>query len=219
MRKNNDRVIMGYEKFKATVGVSLSVFQEELAIKSRELSAPDFSSMIQVHGGHIELAQAGMIFPDTDGLVTTQPGLMLYGCFADCLPIYVWDEEIDAIGLAHAGWQGTRERISQRLVERLIALGARNISAWIGPGISRDNYQVSPGFDREIKPVLTDAYHRKGEDYFFDLKAENRAQLLHYPEVTKLEISDICTYADPDYYSYRRDQANRGRNLGYIMLK
>lgn len=220
MRRNNDRLIYGYEKFKETVGVSTEVFMQELLEKSRELRAPDFSSMIQVHDNHIEYAQPEMIHPDTDGLVTDQTGLMLYGCFADCLPIYIWDNHRPLIGLAHAGWKGTSGRIAQRLAQRLIDMGAEDLSAWIGPGICAKHYQVSAGFDQLAKPIEPSAYINKKENgYFFDLFAENRAQLEQFIKPENIEVTDICTFSDTDYYSYRRDQQTRGRNLAYLMLK
>lgn len=219
MRKSNDRLILGYDRFKATVGVSAAVFGRELEEKSRELGAPDFSSMIQVHGNRIAQAKPGVIHPETDALVSDRKGLMLYGCFADCLPIYVWDEDKALIGLAHAGWKGTAGRIAQLLVERLIELGASELSAFIGPGICAKHYQVSAGFDQLLKPVDPGAFISEKDRFYFDLFAENRAQLEQYLPAERITQSDSCTFSDPAYYSYRRDQQTRGRNLAYLMLK
>lgn len=219
MKKDNDRMIYGYEKFKETVGVSLDVFEKELKEKSRELGAPDFSSMIQVHGNQIVEAAPGMIHPSTDGLFTDQPGVILYGCFADCLPIYLWDEKLPLVGLAHAGWKGTTGRIAQRLAEEMKNAGAKNLRAWIGPGICAKHYQVSPDFDVVAKPLSTKTFFQRNEDYFYDLYEENRVQLEELLLPEHIQVTDICTFEDSNYYSYRRDQQTRGRNLAYIMLK
>lgn len=219
MRRDNERLIYGYDKFKPTVGVSLDEFRRELSIKSRELAAPDFCSMIQVHGNQIAIASPGVIHLETDGLVSNQPGLMLFGCFADCLPIYVWDEKASIIGLAHAGWKGTAGRISQKLVEAMIELGAAQMKAWIGPGICAQHYEVSPGFDELVRPLNPAAMIETAASAFFDLAAENKTQLMTYLAPQAIELSGICTYASQEYYSYRRDQKIRGRNIGYLMLK
>ena len=219
MRKDSDRLIYGYEKHNDKIGQATEEFQQELEQKCRELSAPDFSSMIQVHGNTIITAQPDRIHPDCDGLITDQVGLMLFGSFADCLPIYVWDQTKPLIGLAHAGWKGTAGRIAQNLVKQLIDLGATDLHAMIGPGICRQHYQVSAGFDLEAKPISHRSMLKIGNHYFFDLYAENQAQLEVYLKPDAIEISPICTYEDGNYYSYRRDQKTRGRNLGYIMLK
>lgn len=219
MKRNTDRLVYGYIRFQQTVGVSTEVYRKELQVQSRELMAPDFSSMIQVHGNQIAEAKPGFVHPDTDGLVTDQLGLMLYGCFADCLPIIIWDEDKPLIGLAHAGWQGTAGKISIKLVEKLIEMGGTKLSAWIGPGICAKHYQVSAGFETQVKPLNLKAMINLPDDHFFDLKLENRTQLETYLKPETIEVSQICTFEDPNYYSYRRDKSERGRNLAYLMLK
>ena len=219
MREITDRIIYGYERLQSTNTHSVDAYRDDLTMKNQELGAPDFSSMTQVHGNHIETARGGVIHEATDGLVTDHYGLILYGRFADCLPIIVWDETRPLIGIAHAGWQGTAGRISLRLVEHMINLGAKKLRAWIGPGICLKHYQVSPGFELQVQPMDSRSMVIRNQDHFFDLKQENRSQLEVYLKAEAIEVSDICTYEDSDYYSYRRDKAERGRNIGYIMLK
>lgn len=219
MKRKTDRLIYGYLKFKPTVGVSLEVFRDELTTQSRELSAPDFSSMVQVHGNRISQAKPGSIHSNTDGLIAEQRGLMLFGSFADCLPILLWDDKMDLIGLAHAGWKGTVGRIAERLAEALIERGARDLRAWIGPGICANHYQVGEDFFDQIQPFNPDAFIQLPDDQFFDLKLENKSQLSQYLDPSFIEVSEVCTYESPDFYSYRRDKTERGRNLAYLMLK
>lgn len=219
MREITDRIIYGYDRLHSTSTHSVASYRDDLTMKNQELGAPDFSSMLQIHGNHIETARPGVIHEGTDGLVTDQRGLILYGRFADCLPIIVWDEVRPLIGIAHAGWQGTAGRIGLRLVEQMISLGAEKLQAWIGPGICLEHYQVSPGFDLQVQPMDIKSMVVSNNDYFFDLKQENRTQLEVYLHAEMIEVSDICTFEDLNYYSYRRDKAERGRNVGYIMLK
>ena len=45
-----------------------------------------------------------------DGLCTDDPAVTLVIYCADCVPLYFLDPAHRAIGLAHAGWRGTRRR-------------------------------------------------------------------------------------------------------------
>ena len=75
----------------------------------------------QVHGLDIQVVtqqnQGGVwkpeqVLPQTDGLITNQPGVMLASYYADCVPILLLDPRQKAIALLHAGWKGTAGKIA-----------------------------------------------------------------------------------------------------------
>ena len=49
-----------------------------------------------------------------DGLITSEPGILLGIKTADCLPVLIADPERRAIGAFHAGWRGTARRIVEK---------------------------------------------------------------------------------------------------------
>jgi hypothetical protein len=80
-----------------------------------------------------------------DGLITATPGLLLAIQTADCLPVILVDAKRRAVGVFHAGWRGTVQRIVEKGVGEMVrCFGSRprDLKAAIGPGISGCCYEV-----------------------------------------------------------------------------
>jgi polyphenol oxidase len=80
-----------------------------------------------------------------DGMITATPGLLLGIQAADCLPVILVDATRQVVGVFHAGWRGTVQRIVQKGVGELHrAFGSRpqDLKAAIGPGIHACCYTV-----------------------------------------------------------------------------
>jgi len=80
-----------------------------------------------------------------DGLITATPGLWLGIQTADCLPIILADTKHRAIGVFHAGWRGTAQRVVEKGVgemRRRFDSRPRDLMAAIGPGIQGCCYEV-----------------------------------------------------------------------------
>ena len=79
---------------------------------------------------------------EADGIVTARRGVALAVLTADCQPILLADADAGVIGACHAGWRGALNGIVEATVDAMRALGARQISAVIGPTISQRAYEV-----------------------------------------------------------------------------
>jgi len=80
-----------------------------------------------------------------DGLITAAPGLLLAIQTADCLPVILVDAKHRAVGVFHAGWRGTVQRIVEKGVGEMVrCFGSRprDLKAAIGPGIQGCCYEV-----------------------------------------------------------------------------
>jgi polyphenol oxidase len=80
-----------------------------------------------------------------DGLITANPGLLLGIQTADCLPVILADPKHRAVGVFHAGWRGTLQRIVEKGVgemHRCFGTRPRDLKAAIGPGIQGCCYEV-----------------------------------------------------------------------------
>jgi YfiH family protein len=80
-----------------------------------------------------------------DGLITATPGLLLAIQTADCLPVILVDAKRHVVGVFHAGWRGTAQRIVEKGVgemHRCFGSRPRDIKAAIGPGIGGCCYEV-----------------------------------------------------------------------------
>ncbi len=82
-----------------------------------------------------------------DGLVSNTPGILLAVLTADCLPVILADTKNRAVGVFHAGWRGTLNRIVEKGVgemQRWFGTRPGDLRAAIGPGIRDCCYQVGP---------------------------------------------------------------------------
>lgn len=80
-----------------------------------------------------------------DGMITSTPGLLLAIQTADCLPVILVDPRRHAVGVFHAGWRGTVQRIVEKGVgemHRRFGTRARDLRAAVGPGIQGCCYEV-----------------------------------------------------------------------------
>ena len=162
---------------------------------------------------------------EADALVTATPGLALAVLTADCLPVLLADAQAGVVGAAHAGWKGTLAGVLEATVAAMRALGAENISAAIGPGISQRAYEVG---DELMDRFLADDPHN---DRFFS-GGPNGRPMFDLPGlgVARLRAAGVdaawsrhCTYSDDErFFSFRRathlGEPDYGRLISAISL-
>lgn len=187
----------------------------------------------QVHGDKIvavddiKKIHGTQNLPKADGIVTNLKNVAIGIVTADCAPIIFHDEENQIIGACHAGWKGAKSGVIQETVKKMQALGAKNISAIIGPMIQQYSYQVSIDFYNEF------LLESKNNLRFFKETADPirwNFNLPNYVE-SKLSLSGvndienlmIDTYTNiQKYHSYRRfchnNEEGKGRNIAVICL-
>ena len=182
----------------------------------------------QVHGVRILSADSprpvGEPHAKADGILTDQPGITLFMRFADCVPILLYDPEQRVIGIAHAGWQGTSQKIAGHAVEAMVTrYGSRpqDIRAAIGPSICQSCYQVGnevfqaflDGFGSDVDRLFL---NRDGNLYL-DLWLANQLTLKE-AGVSRIETAGLCTACHlDDWYSHRAEQGRTGR-FGVLMV-
>jgi YfiH family protein len=171
-------------------------------------------------------AQDGIIdYEDTDAAITDQRNVVLTSGHGDCLPVYLYDPTVPAIGLAHAGWRGTLKNIASataRSMVRKYSCKPKNLRAWIGPGIGRCCFEVSADVAQAFYSTFawSSDYIDPSPDgkFHIDLKGINHRQLSDCG-IAAIESSDFCTVCRSDlFYSYRRNREQE-RMLAYIYLK
>ena len=111
-------------------------------------SAPawDLVTLRQIHSDIIHRVDSTPAEPLAgDGMITATPGLLLATQTADCLPVILVDAKRHAIGVFHAGWRGTVQRIVEKGVgemHRNFGTRPRDLKAMIGPSIQGCCYEV-----------------------------------------------------------------------------
>lgn len=161
--------------------------------------------------------------PDTDALVTTGKNIILAVTTADCLPIFIWDEEQSVIGIAHAGWKGLAGGVVKNLLKKLRSLrptNLYNLHVKIGVGIGRCCYTVDTDRLKRFAHLgFCHIYHREGEKVHLDLKAVARILLEREGiPASNLETASECSACGGKYPSYRRDGENFITDLALISL-
>ncbi len=159
-------------------------------------------------------------FSDTDAFVTDKMNLPLAVFTADCLSVFLYAQEIPAIGLAHAGWRSSRENIVMKTVKLMqdkFKVKPRKLFARFGPGIRDCCYEVGEDF----RQFFSRGLKNRGQRYYLDLASINQQQLLDCG-IPKDNIFDgkICTSCqNHEFFSYRREGKSCGRMMSVIMLK
>jgi len=88
-----------------------------------------------------------------DGLITSARGILLAVKMADCLPVIVADRRRKAVGIFHAGWRGTVQRIVEKGVgemRRQLGCDPVDLVAVIGPGIGACCYEIGEQVEDEF---------------------------------------------------------------------
>jgi len=149
-----------------------------------------------------------------DGSISEQENRVCVVLTADCLPVLLTDTYGRRVAAVHAGWRGLAEGI----IHNAVALMQQNktttetseppqLLAWIGPAISRQHFEVGD----EVRHAFVSKDN--SVDAFFYRKSEGKwmADLpgiaKYWLEKLKVEtyLSELCSFADSRFYSYRRD--------------
>ena len=157
---------------------------------------------------------------DTDAFVTDEKNLALAMFTADCLSVFFYDPKRKVIGLAHAGWRGSRDKVTQKTINFMretFKTRPEDLYLGLGPSIRSCCYEVSPGMEEAFPGGLL---KRQGK-YYLDLIATNRRQALDCgAQEERIFDSRICTFcAKRNCFSFRREGEIAGRMISVIMLK
>lgn len=202
------------------------------AFDALDLPLDSLYDVWQVHGNQVVCTEAPrpLHIPHlkADAILTDRPGVTLMMRFADCVPVLVFAPKRRVIGLIHAGWLGTVNRIAAAAVSQLKAVygvASDDLIAAIGPSIGPDHYEVGPEVIRQVENTFQDAagyllmpsQHRPGHAYL-DLWAANRL-VIEQAGVQAIETAGICTACHPeDWYSHRGEVGQTGRFGALIAL-
>jgi len=153
-----------------------------------------------------------------DAILTDIAGITLFMRFADCVPILLYDPIHQVIGIVHAGWMGTTNKIVSEVVNVMhqhYSCRPADLIAGIGPSIAEHHYtigddvvgHVKDAFGQDSAGLLS---YQNGE-VKLDLWEANRL-ILRNAGVSHIEISGLCTMCHlEDWYSHRGENGKTGR--------
>lgn len=167
-------------------------------------------------------------FPDTDGLITNQPGITLVTSHADCPVVFILDPGKRAIGLLHAGWRGTVKKICERCVEKMTAefgCDPGDLICCIGPAIGKCCFEVGDEVLKGIEEVgfidLKDVVTERKNKYYIDLCGVNSKILVNCGvKRENIVLSDVCTMCNRELlFSHRATKGERGGMLAMMEIR
>lgn len=160
---------------------------------------------------------------EADALITKSPGNLLTLKAADCIPLVFYVPNETILALAHVGTSGAALHLPAKLVKE-ISFKPAEVHIYVGPHISQKSYRFpdkdlsDKKLDESWNSYIThedDGIHLNLLGYVLDelkragIKPEN------------IEINEIDTGADPNYFSHRRHKLTgepTGRNCFAAVL-
>ena len=199
-------------------------------------SVNSFVTPEQVHSGNVTVVRDKKYnlgatnyesaIKGTDAMVTETPGICLMVLQADCVPILFYDPNKKVIGVAHAGWKGTVNKIARNTVNAMTEnYNSKNedIIASIGPAIGPCCYEVKLDVVKKVEKSLYGGKEiiivRDGK-YYLDLWKANKIQLINSGIAEEnIEIAKICTKCNQNiFFSARASRNAAGRFGAGIMI-
>lgn len=162
-----------------------------------------------------------------DGLITNELKVPLITFYADCVPLFFVDPIQRVIGLAHAGWKGTVNKIAKAMVQKFQSYyhsNPQDILVGIGPSIGPCCFEVDePVAHIFQKQIAGDNWIQsfKNGKYKIDLWKVNQQILLEtgIPK-NNISIMGLCTKCHKDiFFSHRGHQGKRGSLAAIMELK
>lgn len=164
----------------------------------------------------------------TDALITNCVNLPLMLFFADCVPVLIVDPVHRAIGISHAGWKGTVNKIAQKTILSMCEnFGTQSQDCFVGIGPSigpccyEVNQEVIEQFSINFGGDRNKIFKPFADKWKLDLWVANQLQLEEIGVCAdKIETCNICTACNAKlFFSYRADCAKTGRIAAVISLK
>lgn len=171
----------------------------EAAVRDLGFSWSQLHLAEQVHGADVAVVgrdDVEQLSLGVDGLITSEPGVLLGIYVADCGAVYIHDPVCKIIALLHSGKKGTEGNITGRAIQMMV-----------------DEFGASP---QDIRVALSPCI--RPPHYEIDFAAEIRRQVLSagVPADQYMDAK-ICTASDAkSYYSYRREKGKTGRMLALL---
>ncbi|MEG3592199.1 MAG: peptidoglycan editing factor PgeF [Pseudomonadota bacterium] len=175
----------------------------------------------QVHGCDIADTSGGEPNIRADASFSNKANNICTVLTADCLPVLFSHCTGKQVAIAHGGWRGIYAGIIEKTAERFRVPGSE-LSAWLGPGISRQHYVVGNALMSKFLdkfPESESAFTEKGDNLVYLDLYKLAEQRLQSAGVQKIFRTSHCTYSRDDlFFSYRRSHQT-GRMASFIWFE
>ncbi len=200
------------------VGDSSQNVQMNRQLLNEQLALPESPRwMNQVHGNDVvewSRANVGEIV-SADGCWTSQTDVVCTIMTADCLPVFFYHTVEQSIAVCHAGWKGLLTGVIENTINSMTS-SPEYITAWLGPAIGPENFEVGPEIKEQFCAQTKDASScfipsqlnddsKTHDRYLADIYGLAKLRL-KAAGVKNISGGEFCTFDDnKQFYSYRRD--------------
>lgn len=175
--------------------------------------------MNQRHGSNVVVVVDGPWQgepPEADALVTTSTDCALAVLVADCTPVLLVDQVAGVAAAVHAGRPGLMADIVGRALDAMTDLGARSISAVVGPSVCGRCYEVPEAMRAEAARISPAAATVSWQGTPAIDVAAGVVEQLRARSVAVQWIAG-CSRESEELFSYRRKHRT-GRCAGVVRL-
>jgi len=169
----------------------------------------------QVHGDSVLPTDSPGDHEAADGLVSSSRDVWLCVHVADCVPVFVFDPGLTAVGLAHAGRRGTAAGITANLInvfKSSFQCAVSQLIVALGPSVGPCCYELDYATASQLRPDCITERHGKS---FFDLWEANKLQAMGTGiRQDNIVLPPACTSCRADlFFSHRAHRGRTGRQM------
>jgi YfiH family protein len=191
---------------------------KNLTLESLKAHYPDlqFATLNQVHSATVfEVNEASMDRKSGDGHISIKKDLALVLKTADCLPVLFYDSMHTFVAACHAGWRGLVAGVIEKTVEKCKTHSDLDkLRVVIGPGIKKENYEVSG----DVASQITEKQIAATEKRHIDLpEIAIRKLVAAGIDRRGIIVDPRDTFTDSDLPSHRENQTKK-RMLSWIAI-
>ena len=209
----------------AHVGDDPQAVAANRALLRRELPAEPLW-LSQVHGTRCVDAAITAPGVEADASFTRQRGVVCAVLTADCLPVLFCNQAGTVVAAAHAGWRGLAGGVLEAAVAAM-KVAPETILVWLGAAIGPASFEVGdevreafvsrhPLTGIAFRPALPGTLDEAPRKWLADIYALACIRLAAIG-VTRVYGGGHCSFRDPRFFSYRRDNRT-GRMASVIWL-
>lgn len=164
---------------------------------------------------------------EADGHYTSVKKNALLISTADCLPVLLFCSETNRVASIHAGWKGVANQIVPKTLYQLIESGSKSkrFQIWIGPHILQSSFEIDLDVMKQLEAATQnlslDQYsYEQNSKFHVNLKKIVLSQIEKITSPSNKDVVvhylDVNTKTNFNFWSYRRDKEEAGRNLSFI---
>ncbi len=177
----------------------------------------------QVHGDSIVCADKNYLenrskADEADAIITQEKNVAICVRTADCIPLFIFDPQIEVIAVVHAGWKGVHVNIAGKtinFIKKNWDTDPSQIKVALGPSARECCYEVGAEFRNHFPHDLKESHGK----LYLDLVSVCKRQLFKEGiEIRNIIEEGGCTVCQSKWHSFRRDKEKAGRMISLMMM-